>query len=142
MKQYIKPQIYCQYFNTQPIMSASRQADITTPKGGFYECSNSGCRPNSYVWADVSDSRNITETVTGTRTETLPDWLGGGTIEVPYSETIKLWQYIGCYEYKSNGSGVTCEDFHGTTICEGTQWDLFINADGDYYVRSCPDGVH
>lgn len=116
---------------TTLLIAASKNV-IETPTGGFYECSNSGCRPNSYTYNEnVSDSRNIT--LDGEQTGT---FLG-----FPIYEKIR-YQYIGCYEYKSNGSGITCEDFHGTNICEGTQWDLFINADGKYYVRSCPDGVH
>lgn len=111
-------------------MVASKELGVTTPMGGFYYCSKSGCKTdNPLTWnSRKSDSRDLDE---NKNRKGWNDW-----------NFKKYWQYIGCYEYKSNGSGIDCESFHGTTICEGTQWDLFINANGDYYVRSCPDGVH
>ena len=131
MKAYNKPCIFSYNINTNKFIASSQPLetpDIPTIVGGFYECSNRGCRPNSYTYSDWNtDSRNIR--------------LNDNKEEVDWPNGTK-YQYIGCYEYKSNGGSVTCEDFHGTNICEGSQWDLFINKNGNYYVRPCPDGVH
>ena len=129
MKAYIKPNISSYSITTHKFIASSQvieTPDIETVVGGFYECSNSGCRPNNYTWANNNDRRNVR--LDANKNETYK----GGT----------KYQYIGCYEFKSNGGNIKCETFHGTYICEGSQWDLFINANGDYFVRRCPDGVH
>lgn len=133
MRQYIKPNTESFSVITNTLIAASKELGVETPEGGFYYCTKPGCKTdNPLTWNDTaSDSRDITETV----------WKEG-MFGIPYPDEVKKWQYIGCYEYKSNGSDVTCENFYGTQICEGTQWDLFINANGEYYVRACPDGVH
>ena len=136
MKAYNKPCMMSFSVVSSDFMVASKELGVTTPMGGFYYCNKAGCKTdNPLNWNETeSDSRDITESqwVEDSR---IPIWGG-------YYKTVKVWQYIGCYEYKSNGSGVDCEIFHGTSICEGTQWDLFINANNEYYVRPCPDGVH
>ena len=133
MRQYIKPNTESFSVITNTLIAASKELGVETPEGGFYYCTKSGCKTdNPLTWDTTAyDSRD-----TGDDTDIISGYILGWPI---YK---KEWQYIGCYEYKSNGSDVTCEYFHGTQICEGTQWDLFINANGEYYVRACPDGVH
>ena len=132
MKAYIKPNTLSFSIVSSNLIAASKEIGVTTPMGGFYYCSKSGCaakhglewNENSFDCRDLDKNKNAL------------CFLGFPT------GMKKVWQYIGCYEYKSNGSGQNCEDFHGTSICEGTQWDLFINSSNKYYVRRCPDKVH
>lgn len=130
MRQYIKPNTESFSVITNTLMAASKELGVETPEGGFYYCSNSGCAAKyGLTWNSYSkDSRDL---------DSNKELLGRNN-----AWKTKVWQYIGCYEYKSNGSDVKCESFYGTQICEGTQWDLYINASGEYYVTSCPDGVH
>ena len=130
MKAYIKPNTLSFSIVSSNLIAASKELGVTTPMGGFYYCSKSGCKTdNPLGWSKYeSDSRDLDK--------------NKESIGRFGSWRDKVWQYIGCYEYKSNGSGQNCEVFHGTSICEGTQWDLFINANNEYYVRPCPDGVH
>ena len=117
MKTYIKPNISSYNISTHKFIASSQiieTPDINTAVGGFYECNHDGCRPIDYKWKNNSDSRN--KRINGTK-----------------------YQYIGCYEYKSNGSDVTCEWFYTMDICEGKRYDLFINASGSYYVEVCED---
>lgn len=132
MKQYIKPNTQSFSVISNALIAASKELGVETPQGGFYYCSKAGCRTeNPLTWNEnKEEGRDLDKNYIPKR-----DYLISSFFK-------KEWQYIGCYEYKSNGSGVDCEVFHGTTICEGTQWDLFINANSEYYVRSCPDGVH
>ena len=130
MRQYIKPQIINHVCTIAPIMVASRNI-VNTTVGDFYECGRSACKPLSYTWVNNNDSRNIRRyEQTGTN-----DW------GFPQYDYVK-YQYIGCYEYRSNGSGIDNANFHGTTIYEGMQYDLYINASGGYYVEECEDGKH
>lgn len=101
---------------TQQMIAASKPApDIPTTTGGFYECSRRSCKSNNSIWGwDWRDQE-----------------ING-----------KMYYYLGCFEYKPNGSTKKCENFHGTEICEGTQWDLYKSDDGSYIVELCPDGVH
>lgn len=135
MKAYKKPCISSYTINTHKLIASSQPLetpDIPTQIGGFYECSKSGCRPNSYVYNEnINDWRNITRyEQTGTN-----KW------GIPIYENVR-YQYIGCYEFKSNGGDIKCQDFHGTRVCEGTQWDLYINSNDKYYVDECPSKVH
>lgn len=127
MKAYIKPNTLSFSIVSSNLIAASKEIGVTTPMGGFYYCSKPGCKTkNPLKWSDTaSDYRDKRGNYS------LSDWDGE-----------KIWQYIGCYEYKSNGSGIEGEDFYGTYIKEGTQWDLYINAKGEYLVESCPNGVH
>ena len=132
MKAYIKPNTLSFSIVSSNLIAASKEIGVTTQMGAFYYCSKSGCaakhglewNENSFDCRDLDKNKND-----------LCFW------GIPTGKS-KVWQYIGCYEWKSNGSGQNCEVFHGTSICEGTQWDLFINANNEYYVRSCPDDVH
>ena len=117
MKAYTKPFISSYNISTHKLIASSQPIetpDIPTNVGGFYECNNKGCRPNDYQWANNNDSRN--KYINGTK-----------------------YQYIGCYEYKSNGSNVECEFFHTQDICEGKRYDLFISSTGGYHVEVCKD---
>ena len=120
MKAYISPKIYSYKCISTPVIAASRIV-VDTQEGGFYECGRTVCQPKDYTWTDNDDSRNIYRWVNYRRVK---------------------YQYIGCYEYKSNGSGVTQEYFHGYLISEGMQYDLYVDASNNYYVDECADGKH
>ena len=121
---------------TQQMIAASNSTpDIPTAVGGFYNCSLAECKPsydNPLIYdankTDDSRDRDINR-------KTLHWWQFNG----PIDKYVKHWQYVGCYEYKSNGSGVLCETFYGTEICEGTRWDLLINSNGEFLVVECTD---
>lgn len=134
MKQYIKPNTESFSVITNSLIAASKELGVETPEGGFYYCSKPGCAADyGTTWnSDSFDCRDRDEN------KNLVCFFGRPTGKQ------KVWQYIGCYEYKSNGSGVTSEYFHGTLIKEGTQWDLYINSatPPEYYLVRCPDGVH
>ena len=118
MKAYNKPCISSYNINTHKLIASSQPIetpDIPTVVGGFYECNRSGCRPDDYVWNNNNnDSRN--KNINGTK-----------------------YQYIGCYEFKSNGGDVKCEFFYTQEICEGKRYDLYISQAGNYYVEVCED---
>ena len=106
---------------TQQMIAASSSTevpDIPTEIGGFYNCNRNSCKSNydkgwDWDW----------------------DWRDKEINGVHY-------RYLGCFEFKSNGGSVKCQDFHGTIICEGTQWDLYKSDNGKYIVEECPDGPH
>ena len=120
---------------TQQMIASSKPApDISTGTGGFYECSLGACKstyanPLTYV-SSATDGRDRD---IDKRTKTYVEF------NVPGVTFEKYWQYVGCHEYKSNGSGILCETFYGTEICEGTRYDLFINSNGEFLVIKCTD---
>lgn len=128
MKAYIKPNMVSFSVVSNDFMVASMEVGVTTPMGALYYCSNNGCKTdNPLTWSNYrSDTRD--------RNADFKKKSEVGRNE----KWTKTWQYIGCYQYHSNGSGVTCETYYNALLCENTQWDLFINANGEYHFKECP----
>ena len=127
-RKFIAPLVTSMEVATQQMIAASSGINIETPEGvvfSFGYCSNSGCKTNNPLTWDENayDSRDKREYVDGS-------WW-----------PVKVWQYIGCYQLTSTKDN-DCQPFYNVTACEGDQYDLFINAKGEYYAEPCASGKH
>lgn len=129
-RKFTAPLVTSMEVATQQMIAASSGVNIETPDGvvfSFGYCSNSGCKTsNPLTWDEnASDSRDKREY----------KYVGGSL------RRVKVWQYIGCYQLTSTKDN-DCQPFYNVTACEGDQYDLFINAQGEYYAEPCADGKH
>ena len=132
-KKFTAPLVTSMEVATQQMIAASSGVNIETPAGvvfSFGYCSKSGCKTsNPLTWDEnASDNRDKREFVQ----------VGDNIWDYDY---VKVWHYIGCYQLTSTKDN-DCQPFYNVTACVGEQYDLFINAKGEYYAEPCADGKH